>query len=118
MEGNRIAAASFALMSRFDSEGHPIYARGTVESAEDRETLLATMAPLRPVPHSITSVVLGEVKLMLEDGREITLRPVFRPTLETYRDLFFVGEEQYPMPPKLAELLERWRTRQEGVAHV
>jgi hypothetical protein len=52
---------------------------------------------------------MGEILIELADGHEIVLRPVFRPSSDVYRDLFFVGEWQYAMPPKLADLFERWR---------
>ena len=106
---NPVTKVRFSLMTGFDSRGQPMYASGTVESAEERELLQSILEPLRSVSHSITSVVMGEVIIELEDKREITLCPVFRPSLDAYRDLFFVGEYQYPMPAKLADLLEQWR---------
>jgi hypothetical protein len=106
---NPIAKVRFALMTGFDPKGQPVHARGTVDSVEERKLVQAILEPLLPLPRSITSVAMGEVTIELEDGREITLRPMFRPSLDAYRDLFFVGEWQYPMPAKLAELLEQWR---------
>jgi hypothetical protein len=108
---NPIAKIRFALITGFDPEGQPAYARGTVHSAQERELVQSILEPLRSVPHTITSVAIGEVTIELEDGREITLRPVFHPSLDSYGDLFFVGELQYPMPAQLAELLEQWRKR-------
>jgi hypothetical protein len=52
---------------------------------------------------------MGEITAKLEDGRKITLRPVFHPSKDSYGDLFFVDEWQYPMPAKLAALLNQWR---------
>jgi len=111
---NEISQIRYALMTGFDPDGEPIYTRGIIESAEECELLQSILEPLHPVPHSITSVTMGEVMIRLVDRREITLRPVYRPSLDAYRDLYFVGECQYPMPTKLAELLERWRKKTPG----
>jgi hypothetical protein len=104
-----IKGISFALMAGFDSDGQPMYASGTVESAKERKLVQSILEPLRPAPHSVTAVTMGEVTIEMEDGHKIILRPVFHPSLDVYRDLFFVEEGQYPMPAKLAELLNRWR---------
>jgi hypothetical protein len=106
---NPIAKINFALMTGFDDEGQPMYTRGEVDPPEEREAVQSILEPLRPVPHTITSVTMGEVTIELDDRRKITLRPVFRPSLDTYRDLFFVDDWQYPMPSSFAGLLERWR---------
>jgi hypothetical protein len=108
-KANPIAKINYALMIGFDAEGHPRYARGEADSPHDREALESILEPLSPVPHTITSVAMGEVIIELEDGTKITLRPVFHPSRDSYGDLFFVDESQYPMPKQLAELLERWR---------
>jgi|SRR6185503_17627041 len=104
-----IAKINFALMVGFDDEGQPIYARGEVRAAQELIAVQAILEPLKPVPHTITSVAMGEVTIELEDGNTITLRPVFLPSLNTYRDLFFVDEWQYPMTSPFAATLERWR---------
>jgi hypothetical protein len=106
---NRIAKMKFALMTGFDADGQPMYAKGALESAEELEMVQSILEPLHAVPRTIASVAMGEVTVELENGSKITLRPVFHPSLDTYRDLFFVDEWQYPMPAKLAELLEQWR---------
>ena|SRR5262245_39268667 len=109
VEQNPIVKLAFVLITGFDSEGQPMYRRGAVDSVEERQLVQSILEPLRPVPHTITSVTMGEVTITLRDGSEITLRPVFRPSGDRYRDLFFVEEWQYPMPAKFGELLEKWR---------
>lgn len=111
---NPIAKISYALMTGFDDKGQPKYAGGEVASAEEREAVQSILEPLVPVSHTIASVTMGEITIELEDGNEITLRPVFHPSLDTYRDLFFVDESQYRMPSAFAELLERWRKGSES----
>jgi hypothetical protein len=96
-------------MSGFDAQGQPIYAKGTVESAEDRNLVQSILEPLRPVPHTITSVTMGEVSLEMQDGSVVVLRPVFHPSRDAYGDLFIVDESQYPLPPAFADLLNGWR---------
>jgi hypothetical protein len=107
-KANPIARIKYALMTGFNDEGQPNYAQGEV-SAKEREAVQSILEPLVPVPRTITSVAMGEVMIELEDGRQIILRPVFHPSLNAYRDLFFVDEWQYPMPSSFAALLERWR---------
>ncbi|HSE22353.1 MAG TPA: hypothetical protein VLB68_11880 [Pyrinomonadaceae bacterium] len=104
-----IAKINYALMTGFNDEGQPNYAQGEVVSAKEREEVQSILEPLVPVPRTITSVAMGEVMIELEDGHRIILRPVFHPSLNAYRDLFFVDEWQYPMPSSFAALLERWR---------
>ena len=108
-EGGRIAKITFELMEGFDSRGQPAYRKGVVESAAEREKAQSVLAPLRPSPHTIASVTMGEVVIELEDGRAFTIRPVYHPSSDAYRDLFMVDEWQYPLPPAFAELLDRWR---------
>ena len=108
-ERNPIVKVNYELMTGFSDKGQPKYASGEITSAEEREVVQAILEPLIPVSHTIASVTMGKVKIELEDGNEITLRPVFHPSQDTYRDLFFVDEWQFPMPKQLAELLERWR---------
>lgn len=109
---NRIATIRFRLMTGFDSHGQPVYVNGTVDSAEELQEVQSLLEPMRPYPHTITSVTMGEVTLELEDGGSVTLQPVFHPSRDRYGDLFFVpdSQSQYAMPPRFAELLERWRT--------
>jgi hypothetical protein len=109
---NPIAKISFALMAGFDAEGQPMYTSGTVESAEVRKAVQLILEPLQPVPHTITSVTMGEVRVEMQDGNAVVLKPVFHPSLDAYGDLFIVDELQYPMPPPFAELLNRWRKRE------
>jgi hypothetical protein len=106
---NPIRRIKYALMTGFDPLGQPVYRRGEVGSAEERQLVQKILEPLRPVPHSITSVTMGEVTLDLADGSTVILRPVFRLSPGVYRDLFMVDEWQYPLPQELAELLEKWR---------
>jgi hypothetical protein len=108
---NPITEIRFALMAGFDAEGQPMYATGEVASSEECKEIQSILECLKPVPHSITSVTMGEVIVELADKNRITLRPVFHPSRNCYSDLFFVDERQYPMPPSMAELLERWRKR-------
>jgi hypothetical protein len=96
-------------MKGFAVDGQPLYASGAMESGGELEMVQSILEPLRAVPHTVASVTMGEVNLELEDGSKVTIRPVFHPSLNTYGDLFFVDEWQYPMPEQLAELLERWR---------
>ena len=112
-KNNPITQISFALMAGFDSQGSPVYTKGTVESAQERRQVQAILEPLRPAPLSIASVTMGELTIVLEDGTTLTLLPVFSPSLDSYRDLFIVDEGQYPLPPSLAELLEHWRKKPE-----
>ncbi len=106
---NPIAKIRFALMQGFDAGGNPVYGRGTVDSAEEREEVQRLLAPLVPSPLSVAAVTMGEVELELQDGSSVTLRPVFHPSRDRYGDLFTVPALQYPMPSAFAELLERWR---------
>ena len=108
-KANQIAKISYELMIGFDDAGRPKYAQGEVASVKEREVVQSILEPLIPVPRSITSVAMGEVSIELADGKKVVLRPVFHPSQDTYRDLFFVDEWQFPMPKQLAELLERWR---------
>ena len=108
---NPITKIDFALTTGFDAEGQPMYATGEVASSEECEEIQSILECLKAVPHSITSVAMGEITVQLADEKRITLRPVFHPSRDSYGDLFFVDEWQYPMPPSLAELLERWRKR-------
>jgi hypothetical protein len=108
-EQNPIAKVAFMLITGFNAEGQPMYRKGTVDSVEERTFVQSLLEPLRPVPHTIASVTMGEITITLQDGREITLQPVFRPSMDRYRDLFFVEEWQYPMPAKFGELLDKWR---------
>jgi len=112
-EQNPITKISFALMTGFDSDGQPVYRTGEVESEEERKTVQSILEPLQPFPHTITSVAMGEIRIELQDGTMITLRPVFHPSSDEYRDLFFVDQSQYEMPSSLAAHLERWRTETE-----
>jgi hypothetical protein len=114
-EKNPIKKIWFALMTGFDPQGQPVYVRGKVESAQEREMVQSLLAPLRPAPLSIASVTMGEVNLELEDGSTILLRPVFHPSLKVYRDLFMVDQWQYPLPRSLAALFDRWRKEAERV---
>jgi hypothetical protein len=109
-ENNPIAQINFKLMAGFDTEGQPIYASGEVDSAEELRAVQSILEPLKPVPHTITSVTMGEVLIELADGNKVILRPVFHPSLNTYGDLFFVDEGQYPMPKELVDVFERWRS--------
>ena len=106
---NPITHIDYALMIGFADEGQPKYAQGEVASEKELEAVQSILEPLIPVPRSITSVAMGEVSIELADGKKVVLRPVFHPSQDTYRDLFFVDEWQYRMPKELAELLERWR---------
>ena len=106
---NRIAKITFALMKGFAADGQPLYASGAIESGEELEMVQSILEPLHAVPHTVASVTMGEVNLELEDGSKVTLRLVFHPSLNTYGDLFFVDEWQYPMPSSLTALLEKWR---------
>ena len=110
---NPITKIKYVLMTGFNNEGQPKYFQGEVASEEEREAVQSILEPLIPVPRTITSVAMGEVMLALEDGNKVTLRPVFHPSLDTYRDLFFVDEWQYRMPLSFAALLEQWRKRSE-----
>ena len=106
---NPIAKINYELMTGFNDEGQPRYAQGEAISAKEREEVQSILEPLVPVPRTITSVAMGEVMIELKDGHKMILRPVFHPSLNAYRDLFFVDEWQYPMPSSFAALLERWR---------
>jgi hypothetical protein len=106
---NPIAMIRFSLMTGFDSGGEPVYLEGIVDSEEERRQVQSLLEPLRGHEPSIKSVTMGEVTLELEDGSSVALRPVFHPSRGRYADLLYTSESQYPMPPELAELLERWR---------
>lgn len=106
---NPIVMIRFSLMTGFDSGGEPIYRKGTVDSAEERRQVQSLLESLRGYEPSIKSVTMGEVILELEDGSSVTLRPVFHSSRGRYADLLYTSESQYPMPPDLAEMLERWR---------
>lgn len=108
-----IAAITFELVNGF-AEGEPIYTNGVVESDEDLTVVQSLLEPLKGGPHTIASTTMGGVVITLKDGSTITLRPVFHPARDSYADLFFVDEWQYPMPPALASLLERWRGKLSG----
>lgn len=108
-KNNPIIRISFFLMTGFDDNGQPKYIRGTVASVAEQERVQSVLEPLRPEPHSITSVVMGQVTIEVADGSEINIQPVYSPTMDTYRDYFFVEERQFKMPESFAEFLERWR---------
>lgn len=111
---NPIAGIRFSLVTGFDAGGEPVYLEGTVDSEEERRQVQSLLESLRGSERSIKSVTMGEVILELEDGSSVTLLPVFHPSRGRYADLLYTSDWQYPMPPDLAELLERWRARSIG----
>ncbi|MCP3999124.1 MAG: hypothetical protein GY722_29275 [bacterium] len=115
-QGDPIVAIEFELMIVFDEEGQPQYTGGRVASREEVNAVTEILAPLQATPMSITSVVMGKVRLELASGATIEIRPVFHPSLDAYQGLFKVNNLQYPMPDAFAALLEEWRHRSPGEA--
>ncbi|MGD9096448.1 MAG: hypothetical protein PVF97_00100 [Desulfobacterales bacterium] len=111
---NPLVAITYELMEGFDQGGNPIYKQGLIESDKELETVQKILEPLEPHPAMITSVTMGKVNLKLMSGDEITLRPVFHPSLETYADLFKVENLDFEMPALLSDLLNRWRSSISG----
>jgi hypothetical protein len=105
-----LARITFELVNGF-TDGEPTYTNGVVEDEEELKIVQALLEPLKGSPHTIASATMGEVVITLQDGGEITLRPVFHPARDSYGDLFFIDEWQYPMPPAVVNLLERWRAK-------
>lgn len=108
-KNNPIAKIRYSLMKGFDASGNPEYVGGFVDSSQEREEVQSLLAGIHPSPLSIASVTMGEVVLELRDGTTVTLRPVFHPSRNRYADLFMTQDAQYPLPPRLAELFDRWR---------
>lgn len=106
-----IIGIEFELMIGFDEEGQPVYKHGRVRSDKELDAVQVMLEPLQHSPSSITSVTMGKVYLKLYSGTVLTIRPVFHPSLDVYRDIFKVGDLQYHMPASFANMLELWRGR-------
>ncbi len=108
---NPVVHIEFELMMGFDDNGQPIYRHGKVMSKEECQEVRDILEPLSPASEAFTCVTMGKVYLTLQDSEIITLRPLFHPSLNIYRDIFKVDEDQYYMPDEFADILHRWRSR-------
>ena len=107
---NRIAAITYELMTGFDKDGNPTYKQGAIQDDRELKVIQEILAPLQPKPSMITSVTMGKVFLKLSNGESITLRPVFHPSLDEYKDLFKVENFDFDMPAPFGALLNTWRS--------
>jgi len=106
---NPIISITYKLMTDFDTEGNPIYGQGSVQDDREFKVVQNVLEPLHPSPATITSITMGKVNLKLSNGELITLRPVFHPSLDVYKDLFKVENFDFNMPASFAGLLNKWR---------
>ena len=108
-EPDKIVRIDFKLFTGFDESSSPTFKKGTIEDTGELTDFALEIVNLKPNKTLYTAISMGEVEAVFSDGRHVLIRPVFHESANKYKDLFYIGNDQYFMSPGMERMLNDWR---------